>query len=262
MVELVHDHALEAYERFAAFYDDYSSHHNYDAKTAVLERLAVDSGVSGRRLLDVACGTGKSFVPMLDRGWTVTACDVSPAMVERSAGKAAGRATVVTHDMRRLPQLGAFDLVWSLGDAVNYLHSHEELVATFEGVRRNLAPGGGFLFDVNTLCAYRTTIAALHVQASSEQVIVLDGHGSPDTQPGDFVDSWIERLAPADDGTWTRVRTVHHQRHHPVESLREALAEAGLTLRVVRGYRSGGRLGGDLDELQHTKAILIAFVTP
>ena len=43
--------------------------------------------LQGRRLLDVACGTGKSFIPMLERGWEVTACDISAAMVEVARGK-------------------------------------------------------------------------------------------------------------------------------------------------------------------------------
>ena len=39
----------------------------------------------GERVLDVACGTGKSFMPFLARGWDVTACDLSPAMLARAA---------------------------------------------------------------------------------------------------------------------------------------------------------------------------------
>jgi ubiquinone/menaquinone biosynthesis C-methylase UbiE len=38
-------------------------------------------GIAGHRLLDVACGTGKSFIPMLEKVWEVTACDISPKMV-------------------------------------------------------------------------------------------------------------------------------------------------------------------------------------
>ena len=49
----------------------------------------------GRRLLDVACGTGRSFLPMLERGYDVTACDISPAMAARAREKSGGAARVL-----------------------------------------------------------------------------------------------------------------------------------------------------------------------
>jgi ubiquinone/menaquinone biosynthesis C-methylase UbiE len=50
--------------------------------------IARSHGLSGRRLLDVGCGKGKSFLPMLARGWKVTACDISPSMLEIARAKA------------------------------------------------------------------------------------------------------------------------------------------------------------------------------
>src|SRR5919198_3641517 len=157
-------HARAAYDVIAPHYDDFTAHHDYDKWTASLEALARDCGLQGQRLLDVACGTGKSFLPFLERGYEVVACDISPAMVALAAGKAGGRACVEVHDMRELPRLGAFDLVCCIDDAVNYLLSVEELVAAFSGLARNLAAGGVVLFDANSLMAYRTFFASMSVQ--------------------------------------------------------------------------------------------------
>lgn len=49
-------------------------------------------GLTGNRLLDVGCGTGRSLPPMLARGWQVTGCDVSAAMIERARGRVGGAA--------------------------------------------------------------------------------------------------------------------------------------------------------------------------
>jgi ubiquinone/menaquinone biosynthesis C-methylase UbiE len=121
------DHALRAYEAFAPFYDRFTKDHANDEWTGMVLAAARTAGLRGKRLLDVACGTGQSFLAMLGRGFEVTACDVSPAMAAIAAAKAGDRAAVSVQDMRRLPRLGEFDLVWALGDALNYLQDRAEL---------------------------------------------------------------------------------------------------------------------------------------
>src|SRR5215211_9378721 len=120
--------AAEAYERLAPFYDELTREHNYEPWTSALEDAARRFGVSGRRLLDVACGTGKSFLPFLRRGYAVTACDLSVEMAAIAAAKAPG-ADVLVADVRTLERLGSFDLITWLDDSVNYLLDQDELEA-------------------------------------------------------------------------------------------------------------------------------------
>src|SRR5437879_6316065 len=84
---LIDDTALAAYEGFAPFYDLFTHSYQHERYLENLEALAIEHGLTGRRLLDVGCGTGKSFVPMLRRGYEVVGCDISPAMVEVARGR-------------------------------------------------------------------------------------------------------------------------------------------------------------------------------
>src|SRR5256885_7121383 len=163
--------ARDAYDALAPVYDVLTARYAYDRWLAALEDLALDHGLAGRRVLDVACGTGKSFLPLLAAGWEVTACDVSPQMALRAAAKAAGRAEVHVADMRELPVYGAFDLITCLNDAVNHLLTEDDVVAALAGMRANLAPGGLIAFDVNTPAAYRA--AAADAVAEDEEQLVL-----------------------------------------------------------------------------------------
>lgn len=257
MRELPADHARRAYEAFAPFYDDFVAGHGNAEWTAMLLDVARAAGLRGRRLLDVACGTGESFLAMLERGFDVVACDVSPAMVCAARAKAGGRARVVEHDMRALPRLGAFDLVWCLGDALNYLQGRDELEAAFAGMRANLDGDGLLLFDVNTLATFRDMYASLRVLTGVRQVIVLDGHGSADLPERGAAEVWIDRLSPCDGERWERRRSVHHHRHHPRADVEAALAAAGLELVACHGSTLAG-LEPELDELRHIKAVYTA----
>ena len=151
--------ALAAYESFAPFYDRFTEDCQYDKWLGSLESWARSEGLSGRRVLDVACGTGKSFEPMLARGYDVTACDLSPAMVEEARRRSGASAEVVVADMRRLPWASAFDLVTCIDDAINYLLSLEDLERALGSMAVALRPGGFLVFDANTLATYRTTWA-------------------------------------------------------------------------------------------------------
>jgi len=251
-------HALAAYEAFAPHYDAFTAHHDYAAWTTTLESLARAHGLQGRRLLDVACGTGKSFLPFLDRGYEVTACDLSPQMVALAAAKAGDRARLEVHDMRALPVVGAFDLVCCLDDSVNYALGADELEATFAGFARNLAPGGVVVFDANSLFAYRTFFASMTVLAGDDRVLIWEGHARRDFAAGALAQATLEALERGPDGNWRRGRSTHHQRHHPRATVEAALRRAGLRAVAVHGMRLDGSTTDDFDELGNSKAVYVA----
>jgi SAM-dependent methyltransferase len=252
------DHARATYDAFAAYYDDFTAHHDYEAWTATLENLARECGLRGRRLLDVGCGTGKSFLPYLDRGYEVVACDVSPAMVEVAASKAGDRARLEVCDMRALPSFGQFDLVCCIDDAINYVVAPNDLVPTFTGLARNLAPGGVVLFDVNSVGTYRTFFASMSVVVGDERVLVWEGHASKSFGAGDLARASVEALSRGEDATWLRARSVHHQRHHSRATIQSALRRAGLRVVVVRGMHLDGTMTESFDELANSKAVYVA----
>jgi SAM-dependent methyltransferase len=251
------DHALLAYDGLAPAYDVFTAGHDHAAWAWQLEELAVRAGLTGRRLLDVGCGTGSGLAPMIERGYEVTGVDVSPGMLEIARDKLGADVPLIAEDMRRLPRIGEFDLVWSLCDAVNYLHSEDELVAAFSGFCRNLAPGGVVVFDVDTLATFRALYSSMMVVPGDDSVVVFEGKGAA-LDEGAVVEAWIDRLERADAPWWRRVRTVHRQRHHPRAVLERALSAVGLTAVAVWGTDGSGVSEQPLDELRHNKAVYIA----
>jgi ubiquinone/menaquinone biosynthesis C-methylase UbiE len=257
-VTLAADHAREAYDALAPGYDALTAHHDHEAWTGTLLERAEAAGLRGQRLLDVACGTGNTLVPMVARGFRASGVDVSPAMLAEAEVKLPADVRLIAGDMRALPTLGEHDLVWSLGDACNYLQTFDELVRAFEGFRRNLAPEGVVVIDVNSLATFRRLYSSLLVMPEQERVVIVEGRGDPELPSGGAAIAWVDRLEPGDDGWWVRTRSVHHHRHHAAGTIHAALAAAGLQCAAELGAQITGALERPLDELRHTKAVYIA----
>lgn len=246
-----------AYEAIAPVYDDFTAHHEYDVWLGNLLPQLEQLGLRGNRLLDLACGTGKSFIPMLEWGWEVTASDVSPAMVELARAKVGDAAKISVADLRELPSFGEFDLIWCLDDAVNYLLGGDELEAALRGIRRNLAPTGLLAFDANTIATYRGFFAEEMVVERDGRRMVWKGRSTPDAAPGSIAEATFEVL-PAEGGEPLIAATVHRQRHFPEVEVLERLERAGLECLDVFGHGEDGIFRQPLREEVHTKAIYVA----
>jgi ubiquinone/menaquinone biosynthesis C-methylase UbiE len=251
--------AFEAYERIAPVYDLLTAGYDHPTWLDSLEGLALEHGLSGSRLLDIGCGTGKSFMPMLDRGYRVSACDVSPAMVELARAKVGASAELFVADMRELAWEGEANLITCLDDAVNYLLTIEDVAAALCGMERALAPGGLAVFDVNTLSTYRSSFALDFALEGPDSFLVWRGQADREAfAPGEVAEAAIEIFEEEPDGRWRRVTSRHVQRHHPREELEAAIEEAGLELVAVRGQARGGLLELEADELLHPKLVYLA----
>jgi SAM-dependent methyltransferase len=253
-----------AYEAIAPVYDDFTAHHNYEQWLGNLLPKLELHGLGGRRLLDVACGTGKSFIPMIGRGFEVTACDISASMVELARAKVGDSAKLSVADMRELPKLGEFDLVWCLDDAINYLLSLDELERALSGMRRNLGPGGLLLFDVNTLRSYRGFFAEEVVVERGGRRLIWRGRGSPETPPGSISEASFEVEPVGAEAGPAIAPQMHRQRHFPEAEVLATLERAGLECLDVFGHddRVETVLEQPLDEDEHTKAIYISHAAP
>jgi SAM-dependent methyltransferase len=243
------DWAQRTYEAMAPVYDAFTGHYESEAWIADLVKELERHGLTGKRLLDVGCGTGTSFLPMLAQGWEVTGCDISPAMLALAREKAGEAVQLAIADMLDLPEFGEFDLVWALDDAINYLLSPEELETALAGMRANLASTGLLLFDVNELQAYRTFFAETTVVEREGRRLIWQGLASADVPPGSICESQME-VAPGEV-------LKHRQRHFPEAEVRDALASAGLECLDVYGHGLDGIPTQPL-EPTHTKAIYIA----
>jgi SAM-dependent methyltransferase len=247
------DPALVAYDAFAPIYDDFTHQNDYEmwlgeVLLPELERHGLRQG----RALDVACGTGRAFEPLLSRGWDLVGCDISPGMLE-VARREFPDVPLHQADMRELPVYGEFELVLTLNDAVNYLLGDGDFERAFAAMGANMAADGLLLFDCNSFCMYESAYG------NEERTVERDGRrwtwrGVGAT--GDAPDTYEARIEG--DGIEP---VVHRERFRSDEEIREALSAAGLDCLAAYGMDEvEGKvvLHDPIDEVRHYKRVYIA----
>ncbi len=137
------------YQAFAEFYDDL-----FDASLYEKWRLyTIDRSDRAKRLLDLACGTGRLAVKLAQSGYQVDGADLSAdmlSMADQYAQENKIHLNLFESDMRDLGGLPMYGTVTCFDDSLCYLQNETDLKQTFQQVYNHLDSQGKFLFDVIT----------------------------------------------------------------------------------------------------------------
>src|SRR5579862_6748249 len=129
----------------------------YDATSAALFDPAVldptvellDELARGGPALELAVGTGRVALPLVDRGLRVSGIELSPYMVEQLRAKPGAEDLAVTiGDMTTARMPGAFTLVFLVCNTIMNVTTQDEQVAVFINAAAHLALGGLFVVEV------------------------------------------------------------------------------------------------------------------
>jgi ubiquinone/menaquinone biosynthesis C-methylase UbiE len=142
----------------AAVYDAIMDEVEYDDWAEfILELLRQENG-EPKTVLDLACGTGNSTLPFVNRGFQVFGVDASSDMLHIARKKLPevpflegtfSHFALPAH----MPQ--RFDLVTCLFDSLNNILEPEALQSALERIYLHLEPGGWLAADLNTRLGVR-----------------------------------------------------------------------------------------------------------
>ncbi len=219
--------AEHAYEVLAPRYDELTAANDYESWFSALMPELERRGLRRGRVLDVGCGTGRAFEPLLRRGWEVSGVDVSPAMLEQARLKFGDTVSLATADACDLPVFGEFELVISLNDVIGYCTEDGDLERVFSGMSLNLAEGGRICFDLGTLRLFRTFLKGGDSEWLGDQGLNWRGIGDV-AEPGAIFESEVfgESLPTH----------IHRERHWTRDDVLGALDAVGLECLATIGH--------------------------
>lgn len=253
--------SVPLYDRF----DDYDRFIRWERRLAhelpfIEEQLAA---VGARRVLDVACGTGKHAIALAQRGYQVTGADLSAGMIERARGNAADAGCDVQFIAAGFGQLeaqveGSFDALLCLGNSLPHVLTQEELHGTLADFASVLRPGGLLFIQTRNfdrvLASEERWMAPLSHREGEREWVFLRLYDFNADGPLSF---HVITLAREGGGAWTQQVESTQLRPWRQADLLPVIAGTGFA--EVRLY--GDMTGSAFDPLKSGNLVVIANLT-
>ncbi|MEX2478723.1 MAG: class I SAM-dependent methyltransferase [Gracilimonas sp.] len=144
----------EIYSALAHLYDTLMKDVDYEMWADFIDEVIQTHHSNPEDVMELACGTGaiSLYLAQFDE-YNLTATDQSDAMVEKARQKAAEQEAEIqfhTLDFRDINSSQKYDVIFSVFDSVNYLHSKEDILKMLKGCEQILKPDGLLIFDFST----------------------------------------------------------------------------------------------------------------
>ncbi|MES9736804.1 class I SAM-dependent DNA methyltransferase [Peribacillus frigoritolerans] len=223
------------YERFAYVYDELMKDAPYEKWLMILTAKLEQYGVGGRKVLDLACGTGEMTVELAQHGFEVTGVDLSDEMLlvaNEKAVKLGLSIPLFQQNMAELEGLGQFDCVTIFCDSLNYLRDEEDIVKTFSRVHEHLKDGGLFMFDIHSLYKMEEIFSDHTFAVNGEEVSYI-WDCFPGEEPYSVEHDLSFFVRDDESGLYDRFDELHYQRTYPVEQYKKWLEQAGFTVSEI-----------------------------
>lgn len=153
-----------AYETLASIYDILMDDVNYEAWAEYLHTQLEKHGCPDKRLLDLGCGTGNITIPLAQKGYEITAVDLSEEMLAQAKEKTnvlrkSGELLRIDWQMQDMTALELydkedtfmlFDGVIATFDAFNHITEPEALQFLLQDLSDHMNDNGVLIFDIQT----------------------------------------------------------------------------------------------------------------
>jgi SAM-dependent methyltransferase len=228
------------YDPFAPIYNRYWGDEYRANVLPVLERVLLSRIRPDASVLDVCCGTGQLAETLRRGGYDMAGLDASEAMIG-FARENAPSIPFVVEDVRDFSIDRRFDAAYSVFESLNHVPNIDGLRLAFACVRRHLAPGAPFLFDLNREEAFIQFWNDTDAIVFDDNVCVMVSSYNEVTHVGTCEVTVFDPDGDARD--WRRTDFRVRQTCHEIGDVSGALADAGFRDITLHDARDLGMMG-------------------
>ena len=221
---------MSCYEALAASYDGLTRDIPYEKYLRFFKSLLRRYAVKAQSVLDLACGTGSLSVLLAKAGYSVLGADRSEEMLTVAMEKAMeleeNRPFFIAQPMQRLRLPQMVDACVCALDSINYVTKPQDVQKAFRRVWEALAPGGLFVFDINTPYKLEGLDGQVFLDETDESYCVWRAEFDRRHSLCRYGMDLFQRLQ---DDTWERSFEEHVERAYTPQELTQWLSEAGFS---------------------------------
>lgn len=198
---------------------------------------------SGKKGLEIGCGSGYFCRALAKEGYLMTGLDLSQAMIAKAqvlSREEGLNIPFVLMDALKLKTPDKYDFAIAPNDCYNYI-PHAKLSSAFKKVAACLKLGGLFWLDISSEYKLTKKIANNIFADDREEVTYLSFNSLYE----DRVEMDVTLFARQEDGRFVRFDEKHVQYVHTEEAVKEALTGAGFTVLAVEGHFGEEKQGSD-----------------
>ena len=224
------------YEKVSLIYDYLMQSVDYEAFADYMEAINTRLNFTPQVILDLACGTGGSTLPLAARGYRVVGLDVSEEMLAAAKEKARRlklQAEFIRGDMRTFTLSQPVDMAVIFQEGLNYLLSSQDVLKTFHRVFKALSPGGVFAFDLHALPLLPTGSGEVSMVEEDNFTLIWQSRYQPEEALWEIA---LTGFVKEGSGLYERFQETHRERHYSPAEIADLLQEAGFSLQGI--YKS------------------------
>lgn len=222
------------YDNLSDVYDLFNDDFDY---SAYLENVFKKFPLAKEGLvLDCGCGTGVLMEILEGRGYECTGIDASENMLfkaEERLSKNGKEAHLICQELEEIDMYGAYHIVFCTLDTVNHILSKRGLQSFFNRLYNFTEPGGHFVFDFKTKCAFESSVSPI-ISENGDDTLILQGQFDGKYAYYDF--TLFEKVK---NGLYEKIEDTVEERYYPPEELKDMLLKAGFSFtgRIARKDR-------------------------
>lgn len=218
---------MSCYGDLAASYDSLTADVEYRKRAEFLQKLLGKSRIPVHTILDLACGTGTMTCLLAEAGYEMIGVDRSEDMLAEAAGKQISEGKIspiyLQQSMEELDLYGTVEAAVCCLDSLNYLTDARALRRTLQRLHLFVAPGGVFLFDINSPCKLRGLDGQVFLDEGEDVYCVWRTEFDKRSRICIYGMDIFQR----EGDLWRRSQEEHYEKAWEVEELKGFLQEAG-----------------------------------